>query len=54
MILLLIAGAMIEVLMIIYIVDERKDRKRIAEIEEKLKDESLQTNLEELMKILWK
>ena len=37
MILLLIAGAMIEVLMIIYILDERKHRKRIAEIEEKLK-----------------
>ena len=34
---LLIAGAMIEVLMIIYIIDERKHRKRIAEIEEKLK-----------------
>ena len=35
--LLLIAGAMIEVFMIIYILDERKHRKRIAEIEEKLK-----------------
>ena len=35
--LLLISGAMIEVLMIIYILDERKHRKRIAEIEEKLK-----------------
>ncbi|CAM3169903.1 hypothetical protein LALA110947_07920 [Lactococcus laudensis] len=35
--LLLIAGVMIEVLMIIYILDERKHRKRIAEIEEKLK-----------------
>ena len=37
MMILLIAGAMIEVLMIIYIIDERKHRKRIAEIEEKLK-----------------
>ena len=35
--LLLIAGVMIEVLMIIYILDERKHRKRIAEIEDKLK-----------------
>lgn len=35
--LLLIAGAMIEVLMIIYILYERKHRKRIAEIEENLK-----------------
>ena len=37
MMLLLIAGAMIEVLMIIYILDERKHRKRITEIEEKLR-----------------
>lgn len=35
--LLLIAGAMIEVLMIIYILDDRKHRKRTDEIEEKLK-----------------
>ena len=35
--LLLIAGAMIEVLMIIHILKQRYKRKRIAEIEEKLR-----------------
>ena len=34
---LLIASAMTAILMTIYILDERKHRKRIAEIEEKLK-----------------
>ena len=35
--LLLIAGAMIEVLMIIHILKQRYKRKRISEIEDKLK-----------------
>ena len=34
---LLIASAMTAILMTIYILDERKHRKRIAEIEEKLR-----------------